>query len=163
MEPITLQPIAVVRSTRREPVDDAWDSEECCIELLDPYGAECFAGLDTFSHAEIIFHFHRVSPDKVVTTTRRPRHNPAWPEVGIFAQRNMSRPNRLGLTVVRIRSVDGRRIYVDGLDAIDGTPVLDIKPWVREFSPRGEIRQPDWATELMAGYWSGKPGGGEKA
>jgi tRNA (Thr-GGU) A37 N-methylase len=73
--------------------------------------------------------------------------------VGIFAQRGKNRPNRIGVTVCRIVSVSGRRIEVEGLDAIDGTPVLDIKPVMAEFLPRGEIRQPDWSSELMKDYW----------
>ena len=62
-------------------------------------------------------------------------------------------PNRIGVTVCRIVAVAGREIEVEGLDAVDGTPVLDIKPVMREFLPRGDIRQPDWASELMKDYW----------
>jgi tRNA (Thr-GGU) A37 N-methylase len=93
-------------------------------------------------------------PDaKIETGARRPRGNPDWPLVGIFAQRGKNRPNRIGVTVCRIVSVSGREIEVEGLDAIDGTPVLDIKPVMREFLPRGDIRQPDWSRELMKDYW----------
>ena len=63
------------------------------------------------------------------------------------------RPNRLGLSRCRLARVDGTRLHVEGLDAVDGTPVLDIKPYMREFAPRGEIVQPAWATELMAEYY----------
>ena len=54
----------------------------------------------------------------------------------------------------RIDRIEGRRLHVTGLDAIDGTPVLDLKPWVRQFGPRGEVRQPTWMDELMHAYWS---------
>jgi tRNA (Thr-GGU) A37 N-methylase len=74
--------------------------------------------------------------------------------VGIFAQRAKARVNRLAATIVRIEQRDGRVLRVAGLDAIDGTPVVDIKPVLREFLPRGEIRQPPWASELMRDYWS---------
>jgi tRNA (Thr-GGU) A37 N-methylase len=73
--------------------------------------------------------------------------------VGIFAQRARARPNRLGTTIVRIISCEGARLRVRGLDAIDGTPVLDIKPVMAEFLPREPVRQPAWSTELMADYW----------
>ena len=73
--------------------------------------------------------------------------------MGIFAQRAKDRPNRLGLSVCRLLGVDGVRIDVAGLDAVDGTPVLDVKPWMAEFGPRGPVRQPTWSRELMAGYW----------
>ena len=86
-------------------------------------------------------------------TARHPRNNPAWPLVGMLAQRGKNRPNRLGVTVARLVSVSGRILTVRGLDAVDGTPVLDIKPVMREFLPRGEVRQPDWAIELMRDYW----------
>jgi tRNA (adenine37-N6)-methyltransferase len=89
----------------------------------------------------------------VVTGARHPRGNTNWPVVGIFAQRGKNRPNRLGATMVRVLAVEGRTIRVAGLDAIDGTPVVDIKPVIGEFLPRGEIRQPRWATELMKTYW----------
>ncbi|MEZ5144188.1 MAG: TrmO family methyltransferase [Acidimicrobiales bacterium] len=84
---------------------------------------------------------------------RRPRGNEAWPEVGIFAQRAKDRPNRIGVTTCRVVAVDGAVLHVVGLDAVDGTPVLDIKPHMVEFGPRGEVHQPSWATELMRGYW----------
>ena len=89
------------------------------------------------------------SPD-----SRHPRGNPAWPSVGIFAQRAKARPNRIGATIVRILGKDGGRLRVEGLDAIDGTPVLDIKPVLSEFLPSGPVRQPEWTRELMRDYWT---------
>ena len=74
--------------------------------------------------------------------------------MGIFAQRAKGRPNRIGVTVCRLLAVEGLTLTVQALDAIDGTPVLDLKPYMAEFGPRGEIRQPAWSRELMAGYWS---------
>ena len=73
--------------------------------------------------------------------------------IGIFAQRGKGRPNRIGISTCRLLGVDGTRVRVSGLDAIDGTPVLDIKPYMREFGPRGEVRQPHWADEIMGGYF----------
>jgi tRNA (Thr-GGU) A37 N-methylase len=73
--------------------------------------------------------------------------------VGIFAQRGKNRTNRLGATVVKVLRRDGRQLHVQGRDAIDGTPVLDIKPVMREFLLREEVIQPDWVTELMKNYW----------
>jgi tRNA (Thr-GGU) A37 N-methylase len=90
----------------------------------------------------------------VQTAARHPRGNTEWPKVGIFAQRAKMRPNRIGVTTCRLLEVDGLTLRVQGLDAIDGTPVVDLKPYMREFGPRGDVRQPQWSTELMAGYWS---------
>jgi tRNA (Thr-GGU) A37 N-methylase len=70
------------------------------------------------------------------------------------AQRAKDRPNRIGVSVCRLLRVDGRDVHVAGLDAVEGTPVLDLKPVMAEFVPRGELRQPAWATELMARYWT---------
>ena len=71
-----------------------------------------------------------------------------------LTQRGKDRPNRLGVSVCRIEGVEGRDIRVRGLDAVDGTPVLDLKPVMREFLPRGDVRQPAWSRDLMAGYWA---------
>ena len=97
--------------------------------------------------------FDRVDPADVESGARHPRGNEAWPRVGIFAQRAKDRPNRIGVSVCRLLGVEGLDVRVAGLDAVDGTPVLDLKPVMEEFAPRGEVRQPDWARELMAGYW----------
>jgi len=113
-------------------------------------------GLDEFSHAEIVFHFHQLDASTIVTGSRRPRNNPAWPVVGIFAQRGKARPNRIGCTICRVVRVDGRNLYVTELDALDGTPVLDIKPVLAEFLPREQVRQPAWSHELMCEYWAQK-------
>jgi tRNA (Thr-GGU) A37 N-methylase len=149
-----MRPIGFVRGGRAEPLDDAWDAVEARIELdgtlLEPDAA---AGLDAFSHAEVIFHFDRADAAGVSTGARHPRGRRDWPRVGILAQRGKDRPNRIGVTVCRILSVDGLSLRVRGLDAIDGTPVLDIKPVMKGFLPRGDIREPDWAGALMRDYW----------
>jgi tRNA (adenine37-N6)-methyltransferase len=153
---LTMTPIGTVRSTRTATVDDDWDSIVSSIEL-DPaqFTTEALLALDTFSHVEVLFLFDRVDPAGVERGARHPRGNLAWPKVGIFAQRGKNRPNRIGTTVCRLDRVEGLRIHVTGLDAVEGTPVLDIKPWVREFGPRGEVRQPEWMAELMREYWAG--------
>lgn len=148
-------PIARVVSPVKEAVDDVWGGIQPRIELdAAQFSADSLAGLDQFSHVEIVFLFDQVDPAKVTTGARHPRGNKAWPATGIFAQRAKNRPNRIGVTVCRLVSVDNLSITVESLDAIDGTPVLDIKPYMREFAPRGEVRQPAWAIELMAGYWN---------
>jgi tRNA (Thr-GGU) A37 N-methylase len=73
--------------------------------------------------------------------------------VGIFAQRGKTRPNRIGSTICRIVGVEGRTLVVAELDAIHGTPVIDIKPVMQEFLPREPVRQPEWAHQLMKNYW----------
>jgi tRNA-Thr(GGU) m(6)t(6)A37 methyltransferase TsaA len=151
---IPIEPIGYVRSERTAIEDDDWGETLARIELVPLLGAEALAGLDDFSHAEILFHFHRVPPERIETGARHPRDNPRWPRVGIFAQRGKNRPNRLGSTVVSIVRIEGPALVVQGLDAIDGTPVVDIKPVMSEFLPRTPVRQPDWSRALMARYWN---------
>ena len=106
---LRIDPVGRVEGGRGEPVDDDWGDVEAVIRLDDRFGPEALAGLDAFSHLEVVYAFHLVD--------------------------------------------EGRVLRVRGLDAVDGTPVLDIKPWMAEFGPRGETRQPAWASELMRGYW----------
>ena len=157
MEEWTVHPIGFVRSPRDQAVDDDWGEIDATIELVAAYGAESIRGLDQFTHIEVIFLFDRVPEEKVEYGARRPRGRADWPLVGIFAQRGRNRPNRLGLCTCRIVGVDVLAVEVEGLDAIDGTPVLDLKPVMRGFLPRGEIREPAWATEIMAQYWQAGP------
>ena len=154
MPEISLAPVARVHNSRLTTEDDDWGGLVSEIVLDPSLPEESLDGLDAFSHAEIIFLFHLLEETEIVLGARHPRDNPDWPKVGIFAQRARVRPNRLGLTVVRILRREGRRLFVEGLDAVDGTPVLDIKPVMDEFLPRGPIRQPDWTHEIMKNYWS---------
>jgi len=99
-----------------------------------------------------VFQFHLVSEADIEVGARRPRGNPDWPAVGMFAQRAKMRPNRLGVSACELVRVDGLDLHVRGLDAIDGSPVLDVKPFMREFEPTG-THQPAWASDLMRGYY----------
>ncbi len=149
-----LEPVGYVHSSRQDLSDDHWGSITARIELAEGFAASCLDGLEEFSHAEVIFHFHRVAEFGIERGSRHPRGNPLWPRVGIFAQRGKDRPNRIGTTIVEIVRRDGRTLAVRGLDAIDGTPVLDIKPVMAEFLPRTPVRQPRWSHELMRAYWT---------
>ncbi len=154
MPEITVRPVARVHNTRLTIEEDNWGGLVSEI-ILDPsLPEESLDGLDLFSHAEIIFSFHLVEEGEIVFGARHPRENPDWPKVGIFTQRGRLRPNRLGLTVVRILRRKERSLFVEGLDAVDGTPVLDIKPVMEEFLPRSPVRQPDWSHDLLKDYWN---------
>ena len=148
-----IEPIGHVRSSRQLPEDDDWGAETSSIELASAFGEDALMGLEAFSHVEVIFLFDQVSPDKIIRGARHPRNNQAWPLAGIFAQRAKNRPNRIGSTIVQLVKVTGRQLHLLELDAIDGTPVIDIKPVMVEFLPRTPVRQPDWSHELMRPYW----------
>lgn len=148
-----MEPIGRVEAARTRAEDDFWGGVESCITLSDRYEPEALEGIEAFSHVEVLFVFDQVDPSKVVPGARHPRNNPNWPAIGIFAQRGKNRPNRIGSTICRVLRREGRRLFVAELDAIDKTPVLDIKPVMSEFLPREEVRQPSWSRELMGRYW----------
>jgi tRNA-Thr(GGU) m(6)t(6)A37 methyltransferase TsaA len=150
---IQIGPIGVVVGGRSEPIDDDWGQVTAVIRLDgDRFGPEAVAGLDGFSHIYVVFQFHLVDESDVVTGARHPRGNADWPKVGMFAQRARMRPNRLGISACALERIDGLDLHVRGLDAVAGSPVLDVKPFMTEFEPTGTY-QPDWATELMRGYY----------
>lgn len=148
--------IGYVRNAVHGPKEDYWGEVESTIELdAGKFSPDALRGLEEFSHVEVLFHFSGVDEAAIVTASRHPRGNPAWPMTGIFAQRGKARPNRVGATICRVLRVNGLELTVSGLDAFDGTPVLDVKPVLAEFLPeKREIRQPRWSRELMAKYFA---------
>jgi tRNA-Thr(GGU) m(6)t(6)A37 methyltransferase TsaA len=155
MDEISILPIGVVRSKVDEPREDHWAEIKAEI-ILDSsrFTEESLKGLEEFSHVEVIFQFHQIADKDPVFGTRHPRGNTDWPQVGIFAQRGKDRPNHMGSTICKVMGRDGFALRVKGLDAYDGSPVLDLKPVMREFVPeRNEINQPEWAEQLMKKYF----------
>ena len=149
-----LEAVGHVRGGRSAAIDDAWGASLARIELdAGRFTAAALAGLGDFSHAEIIYLFGQLGEDEIEFGARHPRGRADWPLVGIFAQRGRNRPNRLGCSICRVIRVDALHLHVEGLDAIDGTPVLDIKPVLTGFLSRGEVREPAWAVEIMKDYW----------
>jgi tRNA (adenine37-N6)-methyltransferase len=153
VDEIRLEPIGTVQGGRDEATDDHWAPVQATIVLDERFPPDALAGLDAFSHVDVVFVFHLVAAADVNTGARHPRGRTDWPKVGIFAQRAKARPNRIGVTTCELLGIEGRRVHVRGLDAIDGTPVLDLKPHMVEFDPRGPVREPPWAAELMQDYW----------
>jgi tRNA-Thr(GGU) m(6)t(6)A37 methyltransferase TsaA len=149
---IKLKSIATVKNSRAIPTDDFWETVISEIELEDHIPTEAFDKISDFSHLEIIYFFNKVKSEGL-SYSARPRGNPDYPIVGIFSQRKKDRPTPIGLCTVELLEHNGRKIKVKYLDAIDGTPVLDIKPVFKEFQPKGIIRQPEWVTDLMKNYW----------
>jgi tRNA (adenine37-N6)-methyltransferase len=154
MPDICLSPIAWVHNSKNIIDYDCWGGVISELRLYPSMPDESLEGIEAFSHAEIIFIFHLVEEEKIVHGARHPRENNAWPKVGILAQRGRLRPNRIGLSIVRILQREGRSLFVTDLDAVNGSPVLDIKPVMDEFLPRGQVKQPNWSHELMADYWN---------
>lgn len=150
---IRIEAIGHVVAGRQDPDDDFWGETETCIALTADLHADALQGIDAFSHVEVLFVFHLVEAEAIVSGARHPRNNPDWPAVGIFAQRGKNRPNRLGSTICKVLRHEGTQLYVAELDAIHGTPIVDIKPVMTEFLPRSKVVQPPWSHELMQRYW----------
>ncbi|MEM9243956.1 MAG: SAM-dependent methyltransferase [Pseudomonadota bacterium] len=149
---IQLKPIGVIENTRDEITDDYWDDVSSIIRLDQSILEDSATmGLEMFSHIEVIFYMHKV--EKVMTGARHPRNNSNLPQVGVLAQRNKNRPNQLGVSYAKIIAVDGLTIRVNGLDAINGTPVLDIKPCIKAFLPKQSIKEPAWTDDIMRNYF----------
>ena len=141
---LTLEPIGWVRSPHREMADPKLlRQQEVEIELLPGLAA----GLDTLAPGDpilVVFYFHLAAP-RGFRLRLHPRDDQTKPLRGVFATRTPYRPNSLGVTVARVLAVEGNRLWVDGLDALDGTPVLDIKNHSPAFdageppAPEGEM------------------------
>ncbi|MCM2678009.1 SAM-dependent methyltransferase [Alkalicoccobacillus plakortidis] len=151
---VTIDPIGVVSNKRVEVEDDNWGNVQSSIMINDSFSEESLFEIETFSHLEIIFYFHKVDKERIENGARHPRNNETFPLTGIFAQRGKNRPNRLGLTTVQLLGRQGKKLIVRGLDCIDGTPIVDIKPVMKEFLPKEPIHQPDWSHEIMEEYWN---------
>jgi tRNA-Thr(GGU) m(6)t(6)A37 methyltransferase TsaA len=146
-----VRPVGFVRTARDDPADsDHWGAVVSVIEVDERFGDDCLQGLQDFSHAEVVFVFDRAT-EREDYVPRPPRGRDDLPAVGVFAEHGPRRPNRLGVSYCTIVSVDRRRLTVRGLDAVDSTPVLDIKPAMTQFLP-GPLRQPEWVERLMADY-----------
>jgi tRNA-Thr(GGU) m(6)t(6)A37 methyltransferase TsaA len=149
---VEFEPIGVVRSAASEPTDENWGEVISEIHLRSELAAG-LRGLDQFSHVMVLFFMHQARFEPGTDLVRRPRGRADMPQVGIFAQRAKHRPNPIGITTVEILGVEGNVIRVKGLDAIDGTPVLDLKPYAPVFDAVPHPIVPSWLDCLMEGYF----------
>ena len=150
-----IRSVGWVRSPRDEIRYDHWGGLVSEIEIDgDLFAEDSLLGIEGFSHLEVVFLFDRISAAEIVTGALHPRGRVDLPRQGIFATRAIHRTNRIAVSRCELLARDGLRLRVSGLDAIDATPVIDIKPYIAEFAPRGETRQPAWLSELLAQYHS---------
>jgi tRNA-Thr(GGU) m(6)t(6)A37 methyltransferase TsaA len=155
MSSFEITPIGTVRNDRTDVQNsDNWGAVHSTITVDERFGDACLQGLDGFSHVEVLFVFDQFTePERDDYREPRPYRGRAdLPPVGIFAGRGPRRPNRIGVTVCAIDSVNGRELTVTGLDAVSGTPVIDLKPAMAEFAPT-DIKQPAWVTDMMSDYF----------
>jgi tRNA-Thr(GGU) m(6)t(6)A37 methyltransferase TsaA len=147
-----VRPIGRVRSPVVTPVDSDWGSVESRI-VLEPEYRPGLRGLGEFSHVVVAAWLHLAAFDPARHLVRRPRGLAEMPELGIFAQRAKDRPNPLGISVVRLLSVEPDGVTLRGLDAIDGTPIVDLKPYFPHFDSASGATLPAWVDALMRGYF----------
>ena len=157
-EEIAVRPIGYVESGYVQPGDvphthDGWTADVSRIRLLRRH-ARGLSGLKGYSHIVVLFWVHRARQWKMP----KHHHKPAW--VKVFATRMPVRPNPIGMSVVELEdfSPETGELVVKGLDALDGTPVLDIKPYIPNFDSYADARVPDWVTEHLNSHFHGGRG-----
>ncbi|MDY6913799.1 MAG: tRNA (N6-threonylcarbamoyladenosine(37)-N6)-methyltransferase TrmO [Planctomycetota bacterium] len=152
-EPLTVRPIGYVQSDYAQPDDvphthNGWTADVSHIRLLSKHAAG-LGGLKGYSHMIVLFWVHRAKDWHMPKNHRKPRG------VKVFATRMPVRPNPIGMSVVELLDFSPRngKITVRGLDALDGTPVLDIKPYISNFDSYAEARVPSWVTRHLNSHF----------
>lgn len=149
---ISFRQIGVVVNNVTNTLDENWGNVLSRL-LIDEEFKGGLQGLEQFSHALIITFLQQASFDRERHLIRRPRGLESMPLVGIFSQRAKDRPNPIGVTAVQIVTVGADFVEVKGLDAIDGTPILDVKPYYPQYDLVGDATVPNWVNTLMQGYF----------
>ncbi len=144
--------IGVVYNGVKEPTHEDWGSVVSEV-VLDETLSEGLDGVEQFSHLLILYWMHRAAEAEPVRMRRRPRGRADMPELGIFAQRAPQRPNPIAVAAVKLLRREKNRLFVQGLDAINGTPVLDVKPYIPQYDAVASARVPEWVDRLMHGYF----------
>lgn len=152
-EEVTLNPIGWVKNGIKEPMSYGWEEVVSEVELI--VAPEILDGIEGFSHLIVLFWMHRVSAEARSLLKIHPKDRQDLPLVGVIATRTQNRPNPLGMTTVSLLGRKGNRLKVKGLDAINGTPVIDIKPYLPPYDALGEAKMPDWVRGL--GYTDSSP------
>lgn len=149
---MNIEPIGFVKSPVKEGVDENWGTVVAEVQVRESFAAG-LKGLDQFSHIIVVFFMHQYTFDSKTYLVRRPQERLDMPEVGIFAQRAKHRPNPIGITAVELIELRGNALVVKGLDAIDGTPVLDLKPYFPKWDCHTGAKIPPWVEKLIKDYF----------
>ena len=144
--------IGYVKTAIEEKMVTNWGEVESQLEIKEEL-KEGLIGLKDFSHLTVLYHLDKAEFDKEIHLSRRPQNRKELPIVGIFAQRAKNRPNPIGITTVKLIDVKDNVIYVKGLDAINGTPILDIKPYYPQYDKVENAKIPEWVEAIMKDYF----------
>lgn len=151
MNEITMKPIGYVKNDVQEKKDISWGEDVSNIILEEEYH-NGLKGFEEFSHAIILYYLDKAEYIREKHLQRHPQNRQDMPLVGIFSQRGKDRPNKIGMTSVEIVAVSDSTLTVRGLDAISGTPVLDIKPYYPVYDKK-DATTPEWVDRLMENYF----------
>lgn len=149
---IEFESIGTVNNNVTDKKDIGWGENVSKI-IINPELKGGLMGLSEFSHIIVVYYLHEAKFNMEKHLTRRPRDREDMPLSGIFSQRAKDRPNPIGITSVKLVSVDDNVITVKGLDAVDGTPVLDIKPYFPVYDSKSNAEVPEWVDRLMDNYF----------
>jgi len=141
---ISLKAIGIVRNEIKQPLRHEWEKVVSDI-VVDPSLTEALDNLDEFSHIIVLYWMHQHSPGQPPMKVH-PRGEQELPLVGVFATRSPRRPNPVGKAIARLLRRQDNILRVQGLDAIDGTPVIDIKPHIPGYDSVVDARVPQWTT-----------------
>jgi tRNA-Thr(GGU) m(6)t(6)A37 methyltransferase TsaA len=140
-----LKAIGIVRNGVKQPIRHGW-SEVVSDIVIDSHLAEALDGLDQFSHLIVLYWMHQLNPRRKLPLKVHPMGKAELPLMGRFATRSPSRPNPVGQATVRLLERRDNILKVKGLDAIDGTPVIDIKPYIPGYDSATDAKAPRWTT-----------------
>jgi tRNA (adenine37-N6)-methyltransferase len=151
-EYFNIKAIGHVISPVKKMIDKNWSNIVSTIVVKEDH-IQGIEGLDEFSHAIIVTFLHQANFDVDQHLQRHPRGKKDLAKIGIFSQRAKHRPNPIGITTVQIVKLKEERLIVKGLDAIDGTPVIDIKPYYPHYDCVKDAVIPDWVNAIMENYF----------
>lgn len=143
---ISLKPVGIVRNDITQPGREDWETVISEI-IIDPPWQKALNHIEEFSHLIVIYWMHQLPPGQRSTIEVHPRGRQDLPLVGVFASRSPARPNPIGITIVKLLERTNNILKVIGLDAINGTPVLDIKPYIPDYDSPAKAKTPDWVTK----------------
>lgn len=142
-EPLSLRPIGVVRNNVVEPRPDGWSGIRSDLIFRDDL-MDALDGIEAYSHIIVVFYCHEVPEEERARVRFHPRGDTSLPEQGVLATRSQLRPGALGVSVVPLVRRRRNILRVLGLDAINGTPVLDVKPYIAHYDSVPDATMPDW-------------------
>ena len=148
MPTAAFSPIGVVQNAVKESQMYGWERVESRIVVRQEL-TDALDGLEDYSHLIVLFWIHRVPEEERGATRIRPMGDPTLPLLGVFATRTQLRPNPIGVSIVPLLGRKGNVLRVRGLDAIDGTPVLDVKPYIPHYDSVPQATIPAWAGEVV--------------